>query len=433
MRRAHRAHAVARPGVPDLARGCGCHRATQVAEERLALRPVPAHDDHLARDAVVSGVLQAHGRDVLGLEGEVGLGPRAGHDDHRGHAAQLRGDRIRQQRLAGRFATGGIVSRSPDDRVERPFRAGDVHVVDALMACEVGAHLATAPHDAQQTGLHQRGECALEDRHERILRGVHLQQRHPVVSDQLGEHVGDGDRRHVAGAEHEAHAARDRRRALTEPGGGSGTRDGDVAVEPHLAGESRRDDPIRRVAGEHPRPHPAVGGEIHRHPVEGISAAREVPHRAGQPLGRDEGHIRTREPLLAAQGMAGRQTLRDGRRVGPFLTHRGGARVDALQQRRPLIEREPRPQPRAAVQRVDIGVERLASLGGEVDGRGGHGVPRGVSRAGSDERACRARPAVRSASRRTTSTAETGRCAVRRGRGSRGSRLAARALRSPVS
>ena len=92
----------------------------ELRAERVRLRPVRRHDHDLSGDAVVPAVLQAHGRDVLGLEGQIGIRPFAGHHDDRRDTAELGGDRLLQLRAVvapAPLRRRGIRS-PPRDRVE---------------------------------------------------------------------------------------------------------------------------------------------------------------------------------------------------------------------------------------------------------------------------------------------------------------------------
>ncbi len=110
-------------------------------------------------------------------------------------------------------ALGGILTAAPDDEVVGGRAAGDVHVGDALVLREVGAHVAAAGDDAQDAEVDEGSECRLVCREQRVEGRVELEDDDAVVGDELVEDVERGDRGDVAGPEDEADPAGLRRGA----------------------------------------------------------------------------------------------------------------------------------------------------------------------------------------------------------------------------
>jgi hypothetical protein len=106
---AGRSRVVGRPG------GHGRQHLGERAEKRLPLAPSGMGDEHPGGLAVEAGVVDEHGRHVLGLEDELGPAPAPGHDHHRRDVARLAGDRLAQD---------------PPEHVAGLVRPGDVDLVD---------------------------------------------------------------------------------------------------------------------------------------------------------------------------------------------------------------------------------------------------------------------------------------------------------------
>ena len=273
------------------------------------------------------------------------------------------------------------------------------------MAGEVGPDVGPAADDAQEPGLDERRECALVDRHQRILCRVHLEQSRAVVGEQLVEHVEHRDRRHVPRSEHEAHTARLGGRALREAGRCARGAGGDPRFQPDLAREARQQEPVDAGEGEGVHAGASSGRAIDRDPVERVHTVRQA--REGLDIGveRAEHAVRSAEPLFTAQGMPRVEALRGGGRVRPVLRGGGDARAHRAQQRRPLGDGEGRPGARSGLKGIDRGVEPFsfpfAQLRGcasrrALRGRGGGGgcarrSHRRLLRTGSQLRCGRAR------------------------------------------
>ena len=97
--------------------------------------------------------------------------------------------------------------RSPDDRVVRMDRTGDVHLVDEVVGHGGRSDVGSAVNDSQIARVDQRRVGSLEDRSERLVDRVHLQQDASPLLKQLGEGVGRRNRRDIARPEHEGRFA----------------------------------------------------------------------------------------------------------------------------------------------------------------------------------------------------------------------------------
>lgn len=175
-------------------------------EEVRALRPPFRRDEHLGRVAVEARVLRDHARHVPRLVRELGLGPRAGDDEHRRHAAELRGEGdlvlLLLSRLLAPRLLGGVTA--PHDRVVGAIAARDVQRVDLRMRRQVRADVGAAVDDGQEAVVDQRAEGLLEVRPAVGVDRVHLEDDDLVLDEQLVEKIHGRDARHVAGPEHRA-------------------------------------------------------------------------------------------------------------------------------------------------------------------------------------------------------------------------------------
>ncbi len=111
------------------------------------------------------------------------------------------------------------------------------------------ADVAASADDAQESGGDERRERALVDRHEGVLRGVHLEDRDPVERDQLVQDVEEGNRSDVAGTEHQAHTAGTRRIELSESRIRACFGVRDARGQPHLGRVAREQEGIGRGEG----------------------------------------------------------------------------------------------------------------------------------------------------------------------------------------
>ena len=327
---------------------------------------------------------------MFGLVPQVPSGPCAWNDDDRRYSAQFARDRLREQGSARGAAAVGI--RPPHDRVVGVAASGDVNMVDLWMLREVPADRCAARDDAQQPAADERGECTAVHLEQRVEGGVEFEDRHPVVGDELVDHVERGDRGDVARTEHEPHTTGQARGQLAETSGSGCLRRRRARGEPHIRAKPVKqqllvwpvwqyrdgDAPARR------RPEPGV--------IEGASTARERAQRLAKHPHGVEGGVGAADPLFADVGRGSVEQLhgcggRDPVRRLPLdrleqLAHQPCA----------LAERGARPELRTLAQFGDCGVEGGVLLlviicgrgcavvgrafGGVVDGRfeSGHGV-----------------------------------------------------------
>ena len=235
-----------------------------------------------------------------------------------------------------------------------------MHVHETGVCGEVGADFGAAADDAQEAGLDERCERALVDRHQGILRGIHLEQRGAVVGQQLVEHVQHRDRGHVARAEHQADAARFGGRALRETGRRASGARCDARFQPDLARETRKEEGIDSGQREGVHASAPSRGAVERDPVEGVRALRQTRQGLDVGVERTQHAVRPTEPLLAAQRMTGIEALRGRGRGRPVFRGRGDTRAHRAQQRDPLGDREGRPGAGSGLEGVDSGVEALS-------------------------------------------------------------------------
>ena len=144
-------------------------------------------DDDPGGVAVEAGVVGEHGDQVLGLVLDVAAAPGAGHHDHRAHVAQLRTDRLVQDRAALGLALGALGAGAEGDRLDRAVRTGDMDGVDLRVVAEVAALLGAAVDQSQEAGLDQGGEALGHQRPQVVVHRVHLVDHHLVVDEQLVE------------------------------------------------------------------------------------------------------------------------------------------------------------------------------------------------------------------------------------------------------
>ena len=137
--------------------------AADVGEHRVVAVPVGGQDEDLAGDAVVPGVVQLLGGDVLGLVPEVGLGPRSGQHDGRADAAELGGDGLVEHPVVGLLAALAVLARAVDDQVVGLSAAGDVDGLYRVVMGQVFAEVAAAVDEGQVLVAYQGGEDVFED------------------------------------------------------------------------------------------------------------------------------------------------------------------------------------------------------------------------------------------------------------------------------
>ena len=124
----------------------------------------------------------------------------ARHDDDRRDSAELGRDGLVQQRPP--FAAPPRGLRPRPARADGPHTmVSNVAAAPVMWTCAMsGCCVRYAPTSGPpvtirtQAQFDERCECALEDRHEGILRRIDLQDRDAVVREQLVEHVEHGDR-----------------------------------------------------------------------------------------------------------------------------------------------------------------------------------------------------------------------------------------------
>ena len=149
--------------VVGLPRRRGPQRLFDFAEERLPLQPPLGDHQHLRRRAVEARVVRHHPRDLPRLEVHVRRGPGPGHDQHRRHAAELRGERLLVLRIMRRLATLLLVGRGAPRTIAVSYvlsGAGHVERVDARVLRE------STPLPARRR-RRSRGSSAVDQRRER--------------------------------------------------------------------------------------------------------------------------------------------------------------------------------------------------------------------------------------------------------------------------
>jgi hypothetical protein len=165
--------------------------------------PVGGQDEDLAGDAVVTGVVQLLGGDVLCLIPEVTGGPGSGQHDGRTDAAKLRGDGLVENRVVGRLAPLAVLPRTVDDQVVGLRAASDVDSLHRLMTGQVLAGITAAIDEGQVAVADQRGEDVLEDGPEVVVDRVHLADHDLAAVNHAVQDVQRHDRRDIPCAEHE--------------------------------------------------------------------------------------------------------------------------------------------------------------------------------------------------------------------------------------
>ena len=181
--------------------------AADLFEHRVAAVPFGGQDEDLAGDAVVPGVVQLLGGDVLGLVPEVGLGPRAGQHDGSADAAEFGVDRLAGAPVVGCFAPLAFLAGAVDDQVVGLRAAGDVDGLHRVMMGQVLTHIGAAVDEGEVAVPDQRGEDVFEDRPEVVVDRVHLADHDLAGVDHAVQDVQRDDGRDVLGAEHERQGA----------------------------------------------------------------------------------------------------------------------------------------------------------------------------------------------------------------------------------
>ena len=90
---------------------------------------------------------------VLCLVGEIGVGPRARHDERRPDSAELACEWFRYQRLVAGTAICARFAAAEHDLVVRVGTAGDVEGVDEIVAGQVSTDIAAAVDEAKEAGV----------------------------------------------------------------------------------------------------------------------------------------------------------------------------------------------------------------------------------------------------------------------------------------
>ena len=175
--------------------------------EPIAQVPALGEHDQPGPVAVEAAVVREHRGHLPRVVVELGLAPRAGDHEHGRDAPELGRDLLVDARRPRLLPLGPGRARAPDDGVVRCRRSGDVDGGDRVVIGQVLADRDPAVADPQGVDLDEGGEGFGDDRAERLVDGVHLQDAHLVVDDQLVQHVHRRDRALVARSEHDAHPA----------------------------------------------------------------------------------------------------------------------------------------------------------------------------------------------------------------------------------
>ena len=218
-----------------------------------------------------------------------------------------------------------------------------MHVVDALVLDQIGADVRSAAHDAEEPRLDERREGPLVHRDHRILRRIDLQQDHPVVGEQLVQHVEHGDRGDVAGSEDQADPSAAAGGSLPQAGRLAGFGDRDSGREPDFTRVAGDDHFVGRVQRKRVGPDAPTGGGIHSHAIQGVAAGRQRLERLPVRVQCHQGRVRTGKPLLPAARVPRLHAGRERGGVGPLLRRGDGGGVRAPDQPCPLAESEVRP------------------------------------------------------------------------------------------
>ena len=248
--------------------------AADVAEHGVVAVPVGGQDEDLAGDAVVSGVVQFLGGDVLGLVPEVGLGPWAGQHDGGADAAEFGVDGLVDDPVVGFLALLAFLARAVDDQVVGGRAAGDVDGLDRVVMGQVLACLAAAVGEGQVLVAYQRGEDVFEDGPEVLINGVHLADHHLAAVDHAVGDVQRHDGRDVPGAEHERHGAVRVSLAVVPGHVLAQVLLGHAVLHPDLGDDAVEQQALVGVGGQHPGDQRAVcaaaGPDVGEQVVVGI-------------------------------------------------------------------------------------------------------------------------------------------------------------------
>ena len=246
--------------------------------------------------------------DPVGLAAQVVAGPPPGGHDQRVHPAELGGERLVQQPLAGRAPVLGVGAGAPHQGVIGGGRAGQVHPVDVRVVGQVRTHLRAALDDGQPAGVDELDEHPLECRAQVGVDRVELHHDRAAVPEQQAEGIHARQAVEVAGRQQQGHA---RVRELPGCQAVTGSR--------HLSGCGARlqPDPARVAHEQQP-----IGARRREH-LDRDPALRVLAHGTGR-----------HEALVAGQPGQGRLPPADqDRQPGlpePHITHPEAVRFQAL-------------------------------------------------------------------------------------------------------
>ena len=145
--------------------------------------------------------------DPVGLAAQVVAGPPPGGHDQRVDPAQLGGERLGQQPLAGCAPALGVGAGAPHQGVVGGGRAGQVHPVDVRMMSKVGTHLGPALDDGQPAGVDELDEHPLQCRAHVGVDRVELHHDRAAVPEQQPEGIHSRQAVEVAGRQQQRHAS----------------------------------------------------------------------------------------------------------------------------------------------------------------------------------------------------------------------------------
>ena len=246
----------------------------------------------------VSAVLQLGVGDPVGLAAQVVAGPPPGGHDQRVHPAELGGERLVQQPLAGRAAVLGVGAGAPHQGVVGGGRAGHVHPVDVRVVGQVRTHLGAALDDGQPAGVDELDEEPLQRRAQVGVDRVELHHDRAAVPEQQREGVHGRQVGAVAGRQQQGDTR------VRELPGSPGRR---RPPPPQRRGAGLQADPARVAHEQQP-----VGARLREHLHRDL-ALRVLAHG-----------IRRHEALVAGQPGQGRLPAADQDRQagrGPPTRH----------------------------------------------------------------------------------------------------------------
>ena len=143
------------------------------------------------------------------------------------------------------------ITATPDDRVESALPAREVHVGDQRRGDGGLRDLRAAADDPQQARLDERLEGLGEQRLERSMKRVELEQDGATMFEDLADDVGGGETGHIARAEHDSHALRPRPfLGLAPPAALEGVESAWIDA-PHGGPVAAKDHPIEQCPHRH--------------------------------------------------------------------------------------------------------------------------------------------------------------------------------------